>query len=194
MAATPARAGRYTSLVFGKHCKKADVWPAMGSVGDAGACSRIKSRPGSRVGHRQNPRDNAPDESFIATLECELLERRCFASQVRIASIGPAAGPGTQPAKQEIDRGRHGAAGHASDALPPVIGNAPTAAQVGCAAANRADVPGKVEGQIDPSPARVCAVMDTVNTPGAVGRGGAARRQSRGRSCLGANRARRRSH
>ena len=53
---------QYPSLAFGKRCKKAGVPPSMGSVGDA--------------------HDNALCESFFATLECELLERRRFASQV----------------------------------------------------------------------------------------------------------------
>ncbi len=52
---------QYTSLAFGKRCKEAGVRPSMGSVGDA--------------------YDNAMCESFFATLECELLERRRFASQ-----------------------------------------------------------------------------------------------------------------
>ena len=47
---------QYTSLAFGKRCKEAGVRPSMGSVGDA--------------------YDNAMCESFFATLECELLERR----------------------------------------------------------------------------------------------------------------------
>ncbi len=52
---------QYTSLAFGKRCKEAGVQPSMGSVGDA--------------------YDNAMCESFFATLECELLDRRRFASQ-----------------------------------------------------------------------------------------------------------------
>ncbi len=52
---------QYTSPAFGKRCKEAGVRPSMGSVGDA--------------------YDNAMCESFFATLECELLERRRFASQ-----------------------------------------------------------------------------------------------------------------
>ncbi len=52
---------QYTSLAFGKRCQEASVRPSMGSVGDA--------------------YDNAMCESFFATLECELLERRRFASQ-----------------------------------------------------------------------------------------------------------------
>ena len=52
---------QYTSLAFGARCKEAGVRPSMGSVGDA--------------------YDNAMCESFLATLECELLERRRFASQ-----------------------------------------------------------------------------------------------------------------
>ena len=52
---------QYTSLAFGGRCREACVRPSMGSVGDA--------------------YDNAMCESFFATLECELLERRRFASQ-----------------------------------------------------------------------------------------------------------------
>lgn len=52
---------QYTSLAFGKRCKEAGVRPSMGSVGDA--------------------YDNAMCESFFATLECELLDRRRFVSQ-----------------------------------------------------------------------------------------------------------------
>ena len=52
---------QYTSLAFGGRCREANVRPSMGSVGDA--------------------YDNAMCESFFATLECELLERRRFASQ-----------------------------------------------------------------------------------------------------------------
>ena len=52
---------QYTSLAFGKRCHEAGVRPSMGSVGDA--------------------YDNAMCESFFATLECELLDRRRFASQ-----------------------------------------------------------------------------------------------------------------
>jgi len=49
---------QYTSLEFGKRCREAGVRPSMGSVGDA--------------------YDNALCESFFATLECELLDRRTF--------------------------------------------------------------------------------------------------------------------
>ncbi len=52
---------QYTSLAFGNRCREAGVRPSMGSAGDA--------------------YDNAMCESFFATLECELLERRRFASQ-----------------------------------------------------------------------------------------------------------------
>jgi putative transposase len=52
---------QYTSLAFGGRCQEARVRPSMGSVGDA--------------------YDNAMCESFFATLECELLERRRFATQ-----------------------------------------------------------------------------------------------------------------
>jgi putative transposase len=49
---------QYTSIAFGKRCLDAGVRPSMGSVGDC--------------------YDNAMCESFFATLECELLERRSF--------------------------------------------------------------------------------------------------------------------
>ena len=52
---------QYTSLAFGNRCREAGVRPSMGSVGDA--------------------YDNAMCESFFASLECELLARRRFASQ-----------------------------------------------------------------------------------------------------------------
>jgi putative transposase len=52
---------QYTSLAFGGRCREAGVRPFMGSVGDA--------------------YDNAMCESFFATLECERLARRRFASQ-----------------------------------------------------------------------------------------------------------------
>ena len=49
---------QYTSVAFGLRCKEAGVRPSRGSVGDA--------------------YDNAMCESFFATLECELLDRRKF--------------------------------------------------------------------------------------------------------------------
>jgi putative transposase len=52
---------QYTSYAFGKRCREAGVMPSMGSVGDA--------------------YDNAMAESFFATLERELLNRRRFKSQ-----------------------------------------------------------------------------------------------------------------
>ena len=58
---------QYTSLAFGRRCQEAGVRPSMGSVGDA--------------------YDNALCESFFATLECELLDRRRFTTptQARLA-------------------------------------------------------------------------------------------------------------
>jgi putative transposase len=53
---------QYTALAFGKRCEAAGVRPSRGSVGD---CF-----------------DNAMCESFFATLECELLNRRSFKTQV----------------------------------------------------------------------------------------------------------------
>src|SRR5256885_9222490 len=52
---------QYTSIEFGKRCRQAGVRPSMGSVGDC--------------------YDNAMAESFFATLECELLDRRRFRTQ-----------------------------------------------------------------------------------------------------------------
>ena len=52
---------QYTSIAFGQRCREAGVRPSMGSVGD---CF-----------------DNAMCESFFATLECELLDRRRFKTQ-----------------------------------------------------------------------------------------------------------------
>jgi len=52
---------QYTSVAFGLRCKDMGVRPSMGSVGD---CF-----------------DNAMCESFFATLECELLDRRKFTTK-----------------------------------------------------------------------------------------------------------------
>jgi putative transposase len=52
---------QYASIEFGHRCREAGVRPSMGSVGDA--------------------YDNAMCESFFATLECELLDRRRFKTQ-----------------------------------------------------------------------------------------------------------------
>jgi putative transposase len=52
---------QHTSVAFGLRCKEAGLRPSMGSVGDA--------------------YDNAMCESFFATLECELLQRRKFATK-----------------------------------------------------------------------------------------------------------------
>jgi putative transposase len=49
---------QYTSVIFGKRCAEMGVRPSMGSVGDA--------------------YDNAMAESFFATLECELIDRRVW--------------------------------------------------------------------------------------------------------------------
>jgi putative transposase len=53
---------QYTSVAFGLRCREVGIRPSMGSVGDA--------------------YDNALCESFFASLECELLDRRRFASPV----------------------------------------------------------------------------------------------------------------
>ena len=52
---------QYTSLAFGKRCREMGVVTSTGSAGD---CF-----------------DNAMAESFFATLECELLQRRSFKTQ-----------------------------------------------------------------------------------------------------------------
>ena len=52
---------QYTSLQFGRRCTEVGVRPSMGSVGDC--------------------YDNALCESFFASLECELLQKRCFKTQ-----------------------------------------------------------------------------------------------------------------
>ena len=52
---------QYTSLGFGARCREAGVRPSLGSIGDC--------------------YDNAMCESFFATLECELLDRRRFATK-----------------------------------------------------------------------------------------------------------------
>ena len=49
---------QYTSIAFGNRCKAMGVRPSMGTVGDA--------------------YDNAMAESFFATLECELIDRRVW--------------------------------------------------------------------------------------------------------------------
>jgi len=54
---------QYTSYAFGKRCREAGIMPSMGTVGDA--------------------YDNAMAESFFATLEREVLNRRRFTSQVQ---------------------------------------------------------------------------------------------------------------
>jgi len=56
------RGTQFTSIAFGSRCKQMNVKPSMGSTGDA--------------------YDNAMAESFFATVECELLNRRCFKTQV----------------------------------------------------------------------------------------------------------------
>jgi putative transposase len=55
------RGCQYTALAFGQRCQEMGVRPSRGAVGSA--------------------YDNAMAESFFATLECELLDRRCFRTQ-----------------------------------------------------------------------------------------------------------------
>jgi len=53
---------QYTSVDFGRRCQELDVRPSTGSKGDA--------------------YDNAMCESFFASLETELIDRRTFKTQV----------------------------------------------------------------------------------------------------------------
>ena len=52
---------QYTAVAFGQRCTDAGVRPSMGSVGDC--------------------YDNAMCESFFATLECELIERKSYTTR-----------------------------------------------------------------------------------------------------------------
>ena len=54
---------QYTSIAFGLRCKEVGVRPSMGSVGDC--------------------YDNAMCESFVASLECELLDQHRFRTQAQ---------------------------------------------------------------------------------------------------------------
>ena len=67
------RGCQYTSYAFGQRCERAGIRPSMGRVGDC--------------------YDNAMAESFFATLECELIERKpaqpvcqCLDTQIFTAS------------------------------------------------------------------------------------------------------------
>jgi putative transposase len=55
------RGCQYTALAFGQRCEALGVRPSRGAVGSA--------------------YDNAMAESFFATLECELIDRRSFRTQ-----------------------------------------------------------------------------------------------------------------
>ena len=57
------KGAQYTSLAFGKRCRETAVVTSTGSAGDC--------------------YDNAMAESFFATLECELLDRRSFQTQAQ---------------------------------------------------------------------------------------------------------------
>jgi len=59
----PLESNQYTSLAFGTRCQQAGIRPSRGTVGD---CF-----------------DNALCESFFATLECELIDRRAFHTQTQ---------------------------------------------------------------------------------------------------------------
>ena len=57
----PVEPKQYTSVAFGQRCSNMGVRPSMGSIGDA--------------------YDNAMAESFFASLECELIDRRRWRTQ-----------------------------------------------------------------------------------------------------------------
>jgi putative transposase len=87
----PIEPGQYTSIAFGERCKKMGVRPSMGTVGDA--------------------YDNAMAESFFATLECELIDRRKWETktEARLALF-------TYIEGWYNPRRRHSALGHTSPA------------------------------------------------------------------------------
>jgi len=95
---------QYTSIAFGQRCREMGVRPSMGSVGDA--------------------YDNAMAESFFATLECELLDRRSFKSkaEARMALFSYIEG-------WYNPRRRHSALGYLSpmnfESAHPHVGNSP---------------------------------------------------------------------
>lgn len=60
---------QYTSIAFGNRCKEMGVRPSMGTVGDA--------------------YDNAMAESFFASLECELINRRSWKTQAQARTALP---------------------------------------------------------------------------------------------------------
>ena len=62
-SAIPSASTSALHIAFGERYKKMDVRPLMGAVGDA--------------------YDNAMAESFFASLECELIERRSWQTKTR---------------------------------------------------------------------------------------------------------------
>ncbi len=58
------RGSQYTALLFGLRCRQAGIRPSIGSTGDC-YC-------------------NAICESFFATLECELIDRRQFKNKFQV--------------------------------------------------------------------------------------------------------------
>jgi hypothetical protein len=82
---------QYTSIEFGHRCRTAGVRPSMGSVGDA--------------------YDNAMCESFFATLECELLDRCRFKTQVEARNATFAFRLHAEVTPQQIERALIGVVG-----------------------------------------------------------------------------------
>ena len=69
---------QYTSIAFGARCKEAGVRPSMGSVGDV-----YDNAPLGRFGPAKSPAGQRMCESFFASLECELLDRRRFRTKAQ---------------------------------------------------------------------------------------------------------------
>ena len=63
MLRRPPESKHYTSIAFGLRCKEVGVRPSTGTVADC--------------------YDNTMSESFFATLECELLEKKPFQTQAQ---------------------------------------------------------------------------------------------------------------
>ena len=117
---------QYTSIAFGERCKKMGVRPSMGTVGDA--------------------YDNAMAESFFATLECELIDRRSWQTKTearlalftyikgwynprrRHSALGQTSPANFEKNHTERPRGQHGlptVGARVAGAAPPVDNPAP---------------------------------------------------------------------
>ena len=73
------------------------------------------------------------------------------------------AGPGAERARQEIDYGRRGVAGHVFGAFQPATGAALTLPYERRTTVNWVDFLGQIEAWVDPSVERIYAVLDNLN-------------------------------